>query len=80
MKVTFIGLGNIGSGIASCILKAGFDLVVYNRTREKMESFLRQRCQRRKGFEDAVKDADVVITMLMDDKSVWITSKTPWAA
>jgi 3-hydroxyisobutyrate dehydrogenase-like beta-hydroxyacid dehydrogenase len=25
MKVAFIGLGNMGSGIANCILKAGFD-------------------------------------------------------
>jgi 3-hydroxyisobutyrate dehydrogenase len=31
-NVTLIGLGSMGSGIAQNILKAGFDLTVYNRT------------------------------------------------
>lgn len=70
MKVAFIGLGNMGGGIASCILKAGFDTVVYNRTREKMEPFLAKGARGAADVKDAVKDADVVITVLMDDKSV----------
>lgn len=70
MKVTFIGLGNMGSGIANCILRAGFDLTVYNRTREKMEPFLANGAKGGTDVKDAVKDADVVITSLMDDKSV----------
>ena len=37
MKVAFIGLGNMGSGIAQCVLKGGFDLTVWNRTASKME-------------------------------------------
>lgn len=70
MKVAFIGLGNMGAGIAGCILKAGFDTVVYNRTREKMEPFLAKGAKGAADVKDAVKDADVVITSLMDDKSV----------
>ena len=70
MKVTFIGLGNMGSGIANCILRAGFDLTVYNRSREKMEPFLAKGAKGGADLKDAVKDADVVITSLMDDKSV----------
>ena len=76
MKVAFIGLGNMGSGIASCILKAGFDLVVYNRTREKMEPFLAKGAKGGADLKAAVKDADVVITSLMDDKSVLDNVKT----
>jgi 3-hydroxyisobutyrate dehydrogenase-like beta-hydroxyacid dehydrogenase len=76
MKVTFIGLGNMGSGIANCILRAGFDLTVYNRTREKMEPFLANGAKGGADLKDAVKDADVVITSLMDDKSVLDNVKT----
>lgn len=70
MKVTFIGLGNMGSGIASRILSAGFDLTVYNRSREKMEPFLAKGAKGGADLKGAVKDADVVVTSLMDDKSV----------
>ena len=70
MKVAFIGLGNMGNGIASCILKAGIDLTVYNRTREKMEPFLKNGAKGGADLKDTVKDADIVMTSLMDDKSV----------
>src|ERR1035437_106955 len=42
MNVTFIGLGNMGSNIAQCILKAGFDLTVWNRTVSKMQPLVEQ--------------------------------------
>jgi 3-hydroxyisobutyrate dehydrogenase-like beta-hydroxyacid dehydrogenase len=32
MKIAFIGLGNMGTGIAQCILKSAHDLIVWNRT------------------------------------------------
>lgn len=35
MKIAFIGLGNMGSGTASCIQRAGYDLTVWNRTGAK---------------------------------------------
>lgn len=35
MKIAFIGLGNMGSGMASCIQRAGYDLTVWNRTGAK---------------------------------------------
>jgi 3-hydroxyisobutyrate dehydrogenase-like beta-hydroxyacid dehydrogenase len=70
MKVAFIGLGNMGSGVANCILRAGFDLTVYNRTREKMEPFLANGAKGGADLKDAVKEADVIVTSLMDDKSV----------
>ena len=75
MRVAFIGLGNMGSGIANCILKAGFDLTVYNRTREKMQPFLSNGAKGGSGLGDTVKDADVVMTSLMDDTSVLDTVK-----
>ncbi|HLU12148.1 MAG TPA: NAD(P)-binding domain-containing protein, partial [Oceanobacillus sp.] len=36
-KVALLGLGIMGSGMASNLLKGGFALTVYNRTRERAE-------------------------------------------
>ena len=41
MKIAFIGLGNMGTGIAQCILKSGHDLIVWNRRRRKRVRWLR---------------------------------------
>ena len=40
MKVGFIGLGQMGSGMAGRLLKAGHELTVYNRTPEKAKPLL----------------------------------------
>ncbi|MGO9006754.1 MAG: NAD(P)-dependent oxidoreductase [Beijerinckiaceae bacterium] len=70
MKIAFIGLGNMGGEMASCIQKAGFDLTVFNRSRQKMEPFILAGARGGATVSDTVHDADVVITCLMDDKSV----------
>ena len=70
MKVAFIGLGNMGSAICARVQKGGFDLTVFNRSPEKMKPFLDTGAKAGKSIADAVKDSDLVITSLMDDKSV----------
>lgn len=70
MKVAVLGLGNMGSGIASNILKAGFDLTVWNRTQKKMQSFIERGSKGAAHPKEAVHDADVVLTSLMDDQSI----------
>ena len=70
MKITFIGLGNMGSGIAKNIQDAGFDLTLWNRTPSKMEPFLEKGAKGASTAAEAVADADVVITSLLDDKSI----------
>ncbi|MDF9765499.1 3-hydroxyisobutyrate dehydrogenase-like beta-hydroxyacid dehydrogenase [Bacillus velezensis] len=35
MKIAIVGLGNMGRPIAENIMKAGYSLTVYNRTKEK---------------------------------------------
>jgi len=70
VKVAFIGLGNMGGGMAACILKAGFDLTVFNRSRSRMDPLLEAGAKGGASVADTVRDADVVVTSLMDDKSV----------
>lgn len=71
MKVAFIGLGNMGSGIAQCVLNGGFDLTVWNRTASKMLPLVEKGAKAANSAKEAVAAADVVITSLMDDKSIF---------
>lgn len=70
MKVTVIGLGNMGSGIAGRVKKAGYELSVWNRTASKMEPLVREGALGCSTIQDAVNGADIVITSLMDDESI----------
>ena len=74
-KVAFIGLGNMGAGMAGCILKAGHDLTVWNRTATKAAPLVAKGAKLASSIAAAVKGADVVITSLMDDASVLETVK-----
>ena len=40
MRVGFIGLGHMGSGMAENLIKAGHEVTVYNRTRDKEQTLL----------------------------------------
>ncbi len=42
MKVGLIGLGNMGSGMAENLLKAGHEVVVHNRTPSKAQKLVEQ--------------------------------------
>ena len=42
MKVGFVGLGQMGSGMAASLLKAGHEVIVYNRTGAKAEPLIAQ--------------------------------------
>lgn len=70
MRVALIGLGNMGSRIAQCLLDGGFDLTVWNRTASKMEPLVAQGAKAGVSAKAAVAEADVVVTSLMDDRSI----------
>ncbi|MBI2867109.1 MAG: NAD(P)-dependent oxidoreductase [Chloroflexi bacterium] len=42
MKVGYIGLGSMGGGMARCLLKAGHQVVAYNRSRGKLDAFVKE--------------------------------------
>jgi len=69
-RVSVIGLGRMGSGIARNILKAGFTLTVYNRTPAKMRPLIDQGATGARSAREAAAAADAVVTSLMDDQSV----------
>src|SRR5262245_35342822 len=69
-RVACIGLGRMGVGIARNIRKAGFPLVVYNRTAAKAAPLLDAGARLASSPREAAAGADVVVTSLMDDRSV----------
>ena len=65
MKVAFLGLGDIGSLMAAHLARDPFDLVVWNRTVAKAETFAREHKARvARTPAEAVSGADVVVTCL----------------
>jgi 3-hydroxyisobutyrate dehydrogenase-like beta-hydroxyacid dehydrogenase len=69
MKIGFIGLGRMGSGMAMNLLKAGHELTVYNRTPGKAQALVSQGARIATDVADACR-GDAVITMLADDPAV----------
>jgi 3-hydroxyisobutyrate dehydrogenase-like beta-hydroxyacid dehydrogenase len=69
MQVGFIGLGQMGSGIAGNLIEAGHKVTVYNRTRAKAEPLAARGATIADEPGDACK-GDVVFTMLADDHAV----------
>jgi len=74
-SVALLGLGTMGSGMAANLLKAGFPLAVYNRSRAKAEVFVAQGARVAATPADAARGANVVVSMLADDaasRAVWL--------
>lgn len=69
-KVAVLGLGRMGSGIASSILNAGFELTVYNRSAAKMGPLVEAGARASASPREAAIGTDVVVSCLFDDSSV----------
>lgn len=67
MNIAFIGLGNMGEGMARQLLRAGHRLTVYNRTRAKTAALEREGAAVAVTPAAAVERADAAFTMLSDD-------------
>lgn len=63
-RVAFIGLGNMGSGMAANQAKAGREVVAFDLSAEAMQRAQEKGMKPASSAADAVKDADIVITML----------------
>jgi 3-hydroxyisobutyrate dehydrogenase-like beta-hydroxyacid dehydrogenase len=67
--VGFIGLGHMGAGMAANLLKAGYDVTVYNRTRSKAEGLVSRGAKAAADIATVCK-SNVVVTMLANDAAV----------
>ena len=70
LKVGYIGLGLMGKSIARNILKAGFPLVVHNRSRAAVDELVAQGASAAGSSRDVAAQVDVVFTNLPDSPDV----------
>ena len=68
--IAYLGLGTMGSGMASNLLKAGYELTVWNRNAEKCEPFARKSARVADTPANAVRDAELVMYSLSNDQAV----------
>src|SRR6516165_7541433 len=69
MDIGFIGLGNMGRGMAANLVRAGHRVTVYNRSPGKEEALVQQGATAAGSVAEA-SNAEVVFTMLADDRAV----------
>ena len=69
-KIGFIGIGLMGLPMSKNIAKAGYNLTVFNRSKNKAEPLKEFGAKISNKLKDAVDGSDIVITMLTDDTAV----------
>ena len=70
MKIAFIGTGLMGYPMASNLLKKKLNLKVFSRTLDKAKPLEKLGAHISNSLGEAVKDTDIIITMLTDDEAV----------
>jgi 3-hydroxyisobutyrate dehydrogenase len=65
-NVGFIGLGLMGEPMARNLLRAGFPLTVWNRTKSKTDALVQAGAKLAPSPEDAAAQADVLVTIVSD--------------
>lgn len=69
MKIGFVGLGNMGAGMAANLLGAGHEVTAYNRSQDKVAALVEQGAHGARTVAEAC-GGDVVITMLANDDAL----------
>lgn len=63
-KIAFIGLGNMGSGMAINLVRAGHEVMGFDLNESVLERAVNAGCKKANSVLEAIKHAEVVITML----------------
>lgn len=69
-RVAFIGLGTMGHGMVSNLLRAGHDVTVHNRTPERAQAVVALGARSAPSLEEAVSGTGFVMYCLADDRAV----------
>lgn len=78
--IAFIGLGNMGAGMAANLVKAGHDVLAFDLSAKALDKARAAGCKTASSAADAVAGAETVITMLPAGahvRSVWAESVIP---
>jgi len=69
-KIGFIGLGVMGRPMAKNLIKTGYPLVVYTRTKAKMDEFVALGAEAAENPKDLAAKSEVILLMLPDSPEV----------
>jgi len=76
-RVGLIGLGIMGQPMVSNLMKAGFDVTVHSRTREKVEAMAKEGATPADNSAQVARDCQMVITMVSDSPDVELVAEGP---
>lgn len=82
-RIAFIGLGNMGGGMAANLVKAGHDVAAFDLSPDALDRAKGNGCTIASDAAEAVKGADAIVTMLPAGKhvaAVYATSVIPNAS
>ncbi len=69
-RIAYLGLGIMGRGMAANLVKAGFEVTVWNRTRERCRPLVEQGARQAETPAEAVMDAEAILYCLSHDAAV----------
>ena len=78
-KIAFLGLGAMGSRMATNLIQAGHQLYVWNRTRARCNPLVDLGATAHDSPREAVQQADIVFSMVRDDaasRAIWLDEDT----
>jgi 3-hydroxyisobutyrate dehydrogenase len=70
IKIGWVGLGNMGNPMAKNLLKNGFPVCVYNRTKQKENDLVKLGASKADSLQQLSRSCDIIITMVSDDAAV----------
>lgn len=70
LQIGWAGLGNMGNPIVKNLLKAGYKITVYNRTKEKETQLIEAGAASAENLNELIEKCDVIFTMVSDDAAV----------
>ncbi|NKB16223.1 MAG: NAD(P)-binding domain-containing protein, partial [Sphingomonadales bacterium] len=70
MKIAFIGLGNMGGGMAANLVKAGHSVSAFDLSEAALVKADENGCQTFSSVSEAVAEAEAVVSMLPNGKIV----------
>ena len=70
MNIAFIGLGNMGGGMCANLVKAGHTVAAFDLNADAVKAVAAKGARAAASVADAVKDAEVVVSMLPAGKHV----------
>src|SRR5215475_4654624 len=76
-KIGFIGLGIMGKPMARNLLKAGFPVVVHNRSRDKVNELVKDGASPATSPKEVAAAVDIIITMLPNSPDVELVALGP---